>query len=98
VRLSGELFPEALLPSNLPAFGFEAGEVTIRAQGVNEISVNSRSGTGLRVFWVLIGIPYITEARGPDDFSILSGESLDKLVIHAAIAHQIKPRSNHRRA
>jgi hypothetical protein len=72
MRLSAKVFSETLLPSNLSAFGFNADEVSIRAEGVNKISVNSRSRTGLRLFWILIRIAYIPDARGPNNFSILS--------------------------
>src|SRR5262249_32660664 len=70
-RLAAELFPDALLPSNLAALGFEAGEVTVRAQRVDEVSVNGRGGPGLRVKKVL-RVAYVADARCPDGFSVLS--------------------------
>src|SRR5215207_6575958 len=39
-RLAAELLTDALLPTNLAAPGFEAGEVAVRAQRVDEIPVD----------------------------------------------------------
>src|SRR5262245_27751878 len=72
VRLAAELFTEVLLPSNLAALGFDAGEIAVRAQRVDEISVNAWSGPGFRERRVLIRVADVTEARCPDRFSILS--------------------------
>src|SRR5215510_10735344 len=72
VRLAAQFFTEALLPSNLAAHGLETDEVAVRAQRVDEISVNGRSGPGLRERRVLIRVADITDARCPDRFSILS--------------------------
>src|SRR5262245_31096366 len=71
VRLAAELFTEVLLPSNLAALGFEAGEIAVRAQRVDEISVNGRSGPGFRERRVLIRVADGADARCPDRFSIL---------------------------
>lgn len=62
MRLAAELFSQAFLPSNLAALSFEANKIAIRAQSVNEISVNRGSGPGLRVIRVLIRIAYVADA------------------------------------
>jgi len=71
MRLAAEIFPETLLPLNLAAFRFEANEVAVRAECVDEISVDGRSGPGFRIVRVLIRVAYVADARGPDNFSII---------------------------
>ena len=71
-RPAAKLCTDALLPSNLAGFEFEAGEVTVRAERVNEISVNGRSRPRLRVRRILLWVAYVPDACCPDRFSILS--------------------------
>src|SRR5262245_35224829 len=71
-RLPVELFTDALLPLNLAVAGLKAGEVAVRAKRIDEVSVHSRGGPGLRVRRVLIRVTYVADARCPDRGSILS--------------------------
>src|SRR5215207_784464 len=97
-RLSAELCPDVLLPSNLAAAGFEAGEVSVRAERVDEVSVNGRGGAGLRVGRVLVRVADVADAGRPDRLSVPSRDGLDELVLHAAVAHQVDARpDDHRR-
>src|SRR5262249_34594926 len=69
-RLAAEFFLDVLLPANLAALGFEAGEVAVRAKRVNGISVNSRRRPRFPVLKV-IRAANIADARCPERFTIL---------------------------
>src|SRR6185369_1607041 len=72
VRLAAEVFAKTFLPLNLAVLRVETNEVAIRPKRVEEISVDGRRGAGLRVRRILIRVADVPDARGPNDFSVLS--------------------------
>src|SRR5262249_6578104 len=91
-----ELFTDVLLPADLAALSFEAGEVTVRAQRVDGVSVNGGGGPRLGVEEIT-RVADVADVRGPDRLSILSRESMNKIIVHAAVAHQVDSSSDDRR-
>src|SRR6185369_4655658 len=95
-RLAAEFLLDIFLPLNLAGAGFEAGEITVRAQRVDECSVNGRRRPSLRIKKI-IRAAYVADASCPDGFTILGRESLNELILKTAIAHQVNSLTDNRR-
>ena len=84
-----EIGAQTLLPPNLPARRFQARQVAIGAQRIEQRAIDSRCRPGRGKRGHLVRIPNFPEPGGPHLFTILRRERLHEFVVQAAIAQNI---------
>src|SRR6185369_8252466 len=71
-RLPAKLGPNILLPANLSGLRFKTRKIAVGAKRIEQVAVNRRRRSCFRIVWLLLWITDVADARGPDNFSILS--------------------------
>src|SRR5207249_11591137 len=74
--LAAEVNAQILLPAHLAGAALEAGQVAIGAERVKQFTLHRRRGAGRRKARLLLGVPHLAEAGGPNSFAVLDGEGL----------------------
>src|SRR5207244_3071180 len=92
---AAEVRAEIFLPAHLARWAFQAGQITVGTERVEELALDRWRGAGGGKIGLLLRITDLAQAGLPDSFAVLDAERLDELVFQPVVAQQIQAVANH---
>src|SRR5262249_13187453 len=87
-RLAVEVGAEALLPARFPRAGFDASQVPVGSERIEEVSIHRGRGTSRGEVRLLLRVSGRAETRGPFFLAVLDANRRHELIVEPLVGQE----------